>query len=284
MAALVHPKRTSLSPPACAGEAAPHLRGSPIHAMQEGVALAERSIIRTPEGHVAAAPRYDSVDDESVLMRPSQLPFLRTIKEHKPVRIVTPKRHLLKQGNTISETGLQIVKMTCRDSSTKGALLSVADPAAWAMLSPPRKKTAPDYERWRNRLDYQSAYEPDLSATSHLVSPSEPALSPSMSEISDCTFDGYSSPIPVRSFDAVSPPPPILSEDDISHKSMRDASTVVLRLNRREPPPRRWRKPRVRPHQRAALRAWRGGRLVFEAGRTHGKFERRPLPVAFNFK
>ena len=152
------------------------------------------------------------------------------------------------------------------------------------MLSPPRKKTAPDYERWRNRLDFQAAYEPDLSATSHLVSPSEPALSPSMSEISDCTFDDYASPIPVRSFDAVSPPPPILSEDDISHKSMRDASTVCMRLNRREPPPRRWRKPRVRPHQRAALRAWRGGRLVFEAGRTHGKFERRPLPVAFNFK
>ena len=176
------------------------------------------------------------------------------------------------------------MKMTCRDSSTKGALLSVVDPAAWVMLSPPRKKTAPDYERWRNRLDFQSAYEPDLSATSHLVSPSEPALSPSMSEISDCTFDGYSSPIPVRSFDAVSPPPPILSEDDISHKSMREASTVCFRLNRREPPVRRWRKPRVRPHQRAALRAWRGGRLVFEAGRTHGKFERRPLPVAFNPK
>ena len=211
--------------------------------MQEGVALAERSLIRTPEGHVAAAPHDASMDDESVLMRPSQQPFLRTIKEHRPVRVVTPKRHLLKQNNTISETGLQIVKMTCRDSSTKGALLSVADPAAWAMLSPPRKKTAPDYERWRNRLDFQSAYEPDLSATSHLVSPSEPALSPSMSEISDCTFDGYSPDVPsrfrVRSFDAVSPPPPILSEDDISHKSMRDASTVVMRLNRREPPPRR---------------------------------------------
>ena len=244
--------------------------------------LAERSLLGSP----GAPSSLD--DDESVLMRPSQLPFLRTIKEHRPVRVVTPKRHLLKQNNTISETGLQIVKMTCRDSSTKGALLSVADPAAWAMLSPPRKKTAPDYERWRNRLDFQSAYEPDLSATSHLVSPSEPALSPSMSEISDCTFDGYSPDVPsrfrVRSFDAVSPPPPILSEDDISHKSMRDASTVVMRLNRREPPPRRWRKPRVRPHQRAALRAWRGGRLVFEAGRTHGKFERRPLPVAFNFK
>ena len=256
--------------------------------MQEGVALAERSLIRTPEGHVAAAPHDASMDDESVLMRPSQQPFLRTIREHKPPRVVTPKRHLLKQNNTISETGLQIVKMTCRDSSTKGALLSVADPAAWAMLSPPRKKTAPDYERWRNRLDFQAAYEPDLSATSHLVSPSEPALSPSMSEISDCTFDGYSPDVPsrfrVRSFDAVSPPPPILSADDISHKSMRDASIVCGRLNRREPPPRRWQKPRVRPHQRAALRAWRGGRLVFEAGRTHGKFERRPLPVAFNFK
>ena len=250
--------------------------------MQEGVPLAERSLIRTPEGHVAAAPRYDSVDDESVLMRPSQ--FLMPIREHKPIRIVTPKRRLLQQTATFSVTGEQIIKMTCRDSSTKGALLSVADPAAWAMLSPPRKKTAPDYARWRNRLDHQSAYEPDLSATSHLVSPSEPALSPSMSEISDCTFDGYSSPIPVRSFDAVSPPPPILSEDDISHKSMRDASIVCGRLNRREPPVRRWRKPRVRPHQRAALRAWRGGRLVFEAGRTHGKFERRPLPVAFNFK
>ena len=122
MAALARPKRNRLSPPACTGEAAPHLRGSPIHAMQEGLALAERSLIRTPEGHVAAAPRYDSMDDESVLMRPSQRPFLRTIKEHKPIRVVTPKRHLLKQNNTISETGLQIVKMTCRDSSTKGAL------------------------------------------------------------------------------------------------------------------------------------------------------------------
>ena len=132
------------------------------------------------------------------------------------------------------------------------------------MLSPPRKKT-PDYERWRNRLDFQAAYEPDLSATSHLVSPSEPALSPSMSEISDCTFDGYSPDVPsrFRSFDAVSPPPPILSEDDISHKSMRDASIVcVMRLNRREPPPRRWRKPRVRPHQRAALRAGGAARRV----------------------
>ena len=108
------------------------------------------------------------MDDESVLMRPSQ--FLLPIREHKPVRVVTPKRHLLKQNNTISETGLQIVKRTCRDSSTKGALLSVVDPAAWVMLSPPRKKTAPDYERWRNRLDFQSSYEPDLSATSHLVS------------------------------------------------------------------------------------------------------------------
>ena len=188
------------------GEAAPSER--PSAASMEP--LAERSLLGSPGAS-------SSMDDESVLMRPSQRPFLRTIQEHKPVRVVTPKRHLLKQNNTISETGLQIVKMTCRDSSTKGALLSVADPAAWAMLSPPRKKTAPDYERWRNRLDFQAAYEPDLSATSHLVSPSEPALSPSMSEISDCTFDGYSSPIPVRSFDAVSPPPPILSEDDISH-------------------------------------------------------------------
>ena len=75
--------------------------------MQEGVALAERSLIRTPEGHVAAAPRYDSMDDESVLMRPSQ--FLLPMLELKPVRVFTPKRHLLKQNYTISETGLQIV-------------------------------------------------------------------------------------------------------------------------------------------------------------------------------
>ena len=156
--------------------------------MQEGVPLAERSLIRTPEGRIAAAPRYDSMDDESVLMRPSQAPFLRTIREHKPPRVVTPKRRLLQQTATFSVTGEQIIKMTCRDSATKGALLSVADPAAWAMLSPPRKKTAPNYERWRNRLDFQSAYEPDLSATSHLVSPSEPALSPSMSEISDLSL------------------------------------------------------------------------------------------------
>ena len=168
-----------------AGEAAPSERQSEQHGAPSRAELA---------GQPVGAPSSLD-DDESVLMRPSQIPFLRTIKEHKPVRVVTPKRHLLKQNNTISETGLQIVKMTCRDSSTKGALLSVADPAAWAMLSPPRKKTAPDYERWRNRLDFQAAYEPDLSATSHLVSPSEPALSPSMSEISDCTFDGYSSPI-----------------------------------------------------------------------------------------
>ena len=144
----------------------PHPRGQ-YSSMEP---LAERSLLGSPGAPSSMA------DDESVLMRPSQQPFLRTIKEHKPVRVVTPKRHLLKQGNTISETGLQIVKMTCRDSSTKGALLSVADPAAWAMLSPPRKKTAPDYERWRNRLDFQAAYEPDLSATSHLVTPSEPAL------------------------------------------------------------------------------------------------------------
>ena len=163
------PQAQHLSPPACR-------RGGPI---EEAIRAAGAPRGGTSPGIPGAPSRLD--DDESVLVSRANSP---SHPEHRPVRVVTPKRHLLKQNNTISETGLQIVKMTCRDSSTKGALLSVADPAAWAMLSPPRKKTAPDYERWRNRLDFQSAYEPDLSATSHLVSPSEPALSPSMSEIS----------------------------------------------------------------------------------------------------
>ena len=82
MAALVHPKRNSLSTSA---RVQPHPRGQ-YSSMEP---LAERSLLGSP----GAPSSMD--DDESVLMRPSQQPFLRTIKEHKPVRVVAPKRHLL---------------------------------------------------------------------------------------------------------------------------------------------------------------------------------------------
>jgi hypothetical protein len=216
--------------------------------------------------------------DEAVLMR-SRRPL--TITEH---RFVTPGRarpRRLAQASSISLTGKQVIDMTCRDSATKGSLLSIADPAAWALLSPARRRTAPDYTRWHNRLDHPQAYEPDLSTT-HLVSPEPVRFS------SDGT-SGTSMPCRPRAFDAVTPQlgvvgtaSPVRSEDDESRASMHEAASVASRLARREPLPQNWR-PR-RAHQRAALRAWRGGQLVYEAGRTHGRFERVPLPVAFNFK
>ena len=214
--------------------------------------------------------------DAAVLMR-SRAPL--QITEH---RFVTPGKarpRRLAQASAISLTGKQAIDMTCRDAATKGSLLSIADPAAWALLSPARRKTAPDYNKWRNRLDFPTAYEPDLSTT-YLVSPEPVRFS------SDGT-SGTSTPCRhavTPQLGVVGTASPIRSEDDASRASMHEAACVASRLARREPLPQNWRGGRARCHQRAALRAWRGGQLVYEAGRTHGRFERVPLPVAFNFK